>query len=129
MIMVDSSVWIAYFNGVSSAQADLLGQLLGERQIVALDLVLSEVLRGFRSDADYRKAKELMTSFRVLTSGGAEFAIRCADNYRKLRKKGLTVKSADVWIATYAIEHEIPLLHQDREFSALEPLGLMVVRA
>ncbi|MEJ0099149.1 MAG: PIN domain nuclease [Pseudomonadota bacterium] len=117
MIVVDSSVWIDYFNGVDSTATERLDALLGTEPLAVGDLILTEVLQGFRSDAHYKTAKELMLSLTVLEMLGQEIAIKSADNYRALRAKGVTVRrTVDVIIATYCIEHELPLLFEDRDF-------------
>jgi len=117
MIVVDSSVWIDYFNGVASPATDKLDSLLGIEPIAVGDIILTEVLQGFRNDADYKTAKKLMTSLVILDMLGESNAIKCADNYRALRKRGLTIrKTIDVVIATFCIENKVPLLFQDKDF-------------
>ncbi len=117
MILVDSSVWIDFFNGTVNAETDKLNEILGLEEVVIGDLILAEVLQGFRSDTDYKAAKNVLTSLTVHDLLGKELAIRSADDFRKLRKKGITIrKTADVIIATYCIENKIPLLFTDKDF-------------
>ena len=131
MKIVDSSVWIDYFNGVESPEADKLDALLGVEPLAIGDLILTEVLQGFRQDADYKSAKKMLTSFTVYGMLGAELAIKCADNFRALRKQGVTVrKTADVIIATFCIEHSHALLFSDKDFVPfVKHLGLRSVTA
>lgn len=117
MIVVDSGVWIDYFNGTESAAADRLDRLLGVTRVAVGDIILAEVLQGFRDDAQYKVAKQTMTSLPVLEMFGQAIAIRSAENYRSLRARGVTIrKTLDVVIATYCIEHDLPLLFEDRNF-------------
>ena len=117
MIFVDSSVWIDFFNGTSSAETNYLDSLLGKEPVGLGDLVLIEVLQGFRRDQDYRTARELLTSFTVFTLGGQEVALQSAHNFRLLRKNGVTVrKTIDVLIATFCIGKNLPLLYSDKDF-------------
>jgi predicted nucleic acid-binding protein len=117
MILVDSSVWIDFFNGTACAETDKLNEILGLEEVVIGDLILAEVLQGFRSDTDYKAAKNVLTSLTVHDLLGKELAIKSANNFRKLRKKGITIrKTADVIIATYCIENKIPLLFTDKDF-------------
>ena len=117
MILADSSVWIDFFNGVKSAEADKLNEVLGLEEVIIGDLILTEVLQGFRSDSDYKVAKRTLTSLSVHELLGQEMAIKSANNFRKLRKKGITIrKTADIIIATYCIENKIPLLFTDKDF-------------
>ena len=117
MIVVDSSVWIDYFNGIDSATSERLDKLLGVEPLAVGDLILTEVLQGFRSDADYKTARELMTSLTVLEMLGQKVAIQSAENYRSLRARGVTVRrTVDLIIATCCIEHGLPLLFEDKDF-------------
>jgi len=117
MILVDSSVWIDFFNGTVCAETDKLNEILGLEEVVIGDLILAEVLQGFRSDTDYKTAKNVLTSLTVYELLGKDMAIKSANNFRKLRKKGITIrKTADVIIATYCIENKIPLLFTDKDF-------------
>lgn len=129
MILVDSSVWIGYFNGKINPQTDWLDFALGKEIIIVGDLILVEVLQGFQSDRDFRKAKELLMTFRIMEMLGQELALKSAGNYRFLRKKGVTVrKTIDVIIGTFCIHHNLSLLHDDHDFDPItKHLGLNAV--
>ena len=129
MIIVDSSVWIDYFNGKDLPEVTKLDELLETELLGIGDLILAEVLQGFRQDSDYRQAKQLLTSLTVFEMLGADAAINSADNFRTLRKKGLTVrKTIDVAIATFCINNRHSLLFSDRDFLPfVEHLGLVSV--
>lgn len=117
MILVDSSVWIDYFSGNESTETDFLDAALGNRNVAIGDLILTEVLQGFRHDRDYRTAKRLLEALSVFDLLGRNMAIKSAANFRKLRKKGITIrKTADVIIASFCIEHKLPLLFSDKDF-------------
>ncbi len=117
MILVDSSVWIDYFNGIDSNETNKLDETLGLEEVAIGDLILTEVLQGFRNDKDYKTAKEILTSLNIYEMLGVELALESAANFRKLRKKGITIrKTADVIIATYSIENKMPLLFSDKDF-------------
>lgn len=125
MLVVDSSVWIDFFAGHPSPARAALRRLLdeGEVRIVVPDLVLFEVLRGFRNERDHRHAKALLESLNIESTGGAALALEAARHYRSLRAAGITVRSAlDVLIATFCIERDYLLLHRDRDFRAFEQL-------
>ena len=126
MVLVDSSVWIDYFStDRSTPQTEHLEQLVSTTPIVVGDLILAEVLQGFRNDSDYKTARSLLEDFEMVNISSIEIAIKSADNYRLLRKKGLTVRKTIDLIATYCIENKISLLHSDRDFDAfVKHLGL-----
>jgi predicted nucleic acid-binding protein len=129
MLFVNSTVWIDYFNGVENPQTDFLHRVLENTPILVGDLVLAEVLQGFRSDADFETARRLLTRFIQTQMVSPDLAVQSARNYRALRQKGITVrKTIDSLIATFCIEHDHELLHTDRDFDAYEKhLGLLVV--
>ena len=121
MMVVDSSVWIDYFNGKITKQTNLLHSLLGNELIVIGDLILTEVLQGFQNDKDFKKAGELLDSLIFRQMLGKELVVKSAKNYRRLRKKGVTVrKTIDVIIATFCIANNLPLLHSDRDFNPMQ---------
>lgn len=129
MILVDSSVWIDYFNGALTRQTDKLDDLLGREPLAIGDLILTEVLQGFVDDRDFATARRIMTSLPVVQIGGADVAIAAAQNFRSLRKLGVTVrKTIDTMIATRCIESGYDLLHSDRDFEPfVRHLGLRAV--
>lgn len=126
MLILWRLLWIDYFSGNDSAEADFLDRTLGNRAVAIGDLILTEVLQGFRHDKDYKVAKSLLEELTVFELLGTEMAIQNTDNFRKLRKKGITIrKTADVIIASYCIEHNLPLLFSDKDFQPfVEHLGL-----
>jgi hypothetical protein len=129
MIMVDSSVWIDYFTGVASKQTDMLDKTLGQEPVVIGDLILSEVLQGFRRDKDYETARVLFDNLTVFEMLGKNMAIKSAENFRFLRKRRIAVrKTADVIIASFCIERKFPLLFSDKDFKPfVKYLGLREV--
>ncbi len=117
MIFVDSSVWIDYFRGAPTPEADRLDALLGQEELVVADIVLTEVLQGFTRDADFRAALRLLETFPLVEIGGRATAIEAARNFRRLRAEGVTVrKTIDTLIATWCIMHGASLLYSDRDF-------------
>ena len=89
MIIVDSGVWIDYFNGNNTHEADILDNLLGSQEVAIGDLIILEVLQGFRSDKDYKIAKDHLTSLVQYNMLNSDLAIKAAEFYRKLRKMAL----------------------------------------
>jgi len=121
VIVVDSSVWIDYFGGKMTTAAENLDSLLGETPIAAGDLMLVEVLQGFKTDNDFAKARDLLMSLNIVNMLNTTIALKSAANFRTLRKKGVTVrKTIDTIIATYCIENKLPLLYSDKDFQPFE---------
>lgn len=115
--MVDSSVWIDYFRGADTPESERLDVALGSHPVLIGDLILTEVLQGFRNDRDFHIARALFEDLTVLPLLGKNMALKSAENFRALRKKGITVrKTADVIIASYCIANGLPLLFSDRDF-------------
>ncbi|MBP8145086.1 type II toxin-antitoxin system VapC family toxin [Pseudorhodoferax sp.] len=121
MVVVDSSVWIDHFNGRDTPGTRGLTALLrdGEARLVVPDLVLFEVLRGFRHDEAHREASEALGALGVEVVGGAPLAHRAAQMYRNLRRLGITVRSPiDALLAAFCLQRGYALLHADRDFDA-----------
>ncbi len=131
MIVVDSSVWVDYFNGRVTPETGFLDELLGRRALLTGDLIMTEVLQGFRTDRDFHQALSLLETLEIEDMLGRDVAILSARNYRLLRSKGVTVRGTiDVVIATFCILNDHQLLHSDRDFDQMVPhLGLKVAIA
>jgi predicted nucleic acid-binding protein len=131
MILVDSSVWIAHFRGIPNAEAIFLETALakGFPKLLTGDLILAEVLQGFRSDRQVKLAIGAFDELDCLDLGGRPVAIQAARNYRLLRGRGITVRSTiDCLIATFCIKEGLSLLHDDRDFEPFSiHLGLETV--
>ena len=129
MILVDSSVWIDYFNGVQSSQTDWLDSSLGSTPVIIGDLILTEVLQGFQNEKDFKIAKDLLLGIPFMAMVEQPIALESAMNYRYLRKKGVTVrKTIDVIIGTFCIYNQITLHHCDRDFDPMvKYLGLEII--
>lgn len=120
MIFVDSSVWIDYFNWIQNPQTDKLDFFLKKELVVIGDIVLAEVLQGFHNDDDFAKAKKALGNLQCFMICGKGLAIKSAENYRYLRKKGITPrKTIDMLIGTFCIENDLPLLNRDNDFEPL----------
>ncbi len=125
MILVDSSVWIDFFNQNSTPANLQLVELLqeGVATIAIADLVVFEVLRGFRTDRALRQARDFFLDLPIVEIGGIDNALRASDHHRALRAKGYTIRSPiDVLLASYCITHGHHLLHRDADFDVLQTL-------
>ena len=130
MILVDSSVWIDFFNGTSNTAVDRLQELLNDSSstLATADLVVYEVLRGFRSGRALAAAQALMSELAQVELGGLSNALLAGEHYRALRARGYSIRSPiDVLLASYCITHGHLLLHRDADFDVMEVLrGLRV---
>ena len=128
-VLVDTSVWIDYFDGQATPQTDWLDQALGREPLVTADLVVGEVLRGLGGEREWEEARRALQSFRVYNLGGIELALRCAGHQRRLRSEGVPVPGqVDCLIATFCLDKGFALLHSDPAFEPFERhLGLPAV--
>ncbi len=129
MIVVDTSIWIDYVNGVITPQTDILDRELQENRVVTGDLIITEFLQSFRNDKQLKIAK-MMDSLQYHDFVGKKTAIKATQNFRMLSKKGVTIrKTIDMLIATFCLEHGFGLLHKDKDYDPMEAiLGLQVKR-
>jgi predicted nucleic acid-binding protein len=130
MILVDTTVWVDFFTGNQSLHVELLEKTLDQNgDICICGVILAEILQGIRNQKQYLKTKMVLDCLLFLPMNYSTF-VKSADIYRQLRKKGITIrKPIDCMIAAVSLEHEIPLLHNDRDFDAIEThLDLKVVK-
>ncbi|PWN06089.1 type II toxin-antitoxin system VapC family toxin [Rhodohalobacter mucosus] len=120
MILADTSVWIDYFNGVESYHTDSLDIALSEQTVLMGDIILAEILQGFDSDSEFKKARDALKILECVRLGGKELAIQSASNFRLLRSRGITIrKTVDMIIASWCIEHGVELMHNDKDFDRI----------
>lgn len=129
MILVDSSVWIDFFRNTPTAEAEWLDAHLGDEGLVVGDLILAEVLRGFKDDRGFNEARLLLGRLEQVTLCGKDLAVEAARNFRRLRSRGATVRGTiDVVIATRCLVDGFRLLHAERDFDPfVEHLGLQTI--
>ena len=121
MIVVDTSVWIDFFNGNASREVSILDYYLDQEQIVIGDLILVELLQGFRKERDLNQVNTLLACLTYRDMTNRSLAYQAAEHYRILRQKGITIyKTIDVMIATFCIENQLPLLHRDKDFESIK---------
>jgi predicted nucleic acid-binding protein len=129
VVVVDTTVWIDYFRGVSHRETDWLDAALERERLAVTDLILCEVLQGVRDESAAAEVERQLLRLEVLATGGVDLARAAARNYRTLRARGRTVrKTIDLLIATFCLLDGHHLLHRDRDFDPFEQyLGLVVI--
>jgi predicted nucleic acid-binding protein len=125
MVVVDSSVWIAYLRDLGTPATVKLESLAREPLLIG-DLILLEVLQGARDEGHAARMERALRQYTVVPLCDDELAVAAARNYRKLRGLGVTIrKTSDLIIGTFCIERGHKLLHDDRDFAPMEQhLGL-----
>lgn len=130
MVIVDTSVWIDFLNGVTNPESEWLDLNLDRERIGLTTPVLAEILQGLRDDREASLVQAQLTKFEMIELHDAALAVEAAHNYRRLRALGRTIRTTiDVLLATYCIREQHLLLHRDRDFDIFEErFGLGVVR-
>jgi len=129
MVLADTSIWIDFFRGIDSRETDLLNSLLDEERIATGDLIIAELMQGFTTKSQISAATKIIQHLEYFDLVGRDISFKATENYRLLRKKGITIrKTIDTIIATFCIENKIKLLHNDRDYDPFgKYLGLIVV--
>ena len=129
MVIVDTTVWVDYLNGVHSPETDWLDAEMDRQRLGLTDIILCEVLQGVRDDGEATTVERQLLKLEVFDTGSVELAIATARNYRSLRSRGHTVrKTIDCLIATFCMREGHSLLHRDRDFDPFERfLNLSVI--
>jgi predicted nucleic acid-binding protein len=122
-ILVDSSVWIDFFNFYQSKEADELQNLIEHNDtndIFICPTIYMEILRGIKDDNTFYDVKETLLNFFILDNEIMEITNNAISIYRMLRKKGITIrKQNDCLIASYAIINNIQIFHNDHDFELI----------
>lgn len=131
MVIVDTTVWIDYLRGTENPETLWLESALARQRLGLMDLILCEVLQGVGNPSTFEEVRGELLNFHIFETGGKDLAIDSAQNYRKLRGQGYTVRSTiDCLIASFCLHAGHELLHRDRDFDPFETaLGLRVVHA
>ncbi|HKI03640.1 MAG TPA: PIN domain-containing protein [Thermoanaerobaculia bacterium] len=128
-VLVDASVWIDYFTGAASPQADRLDAMLGREAVVVADVVLMEVLHGLPDEVHRRQAQEALLKFWLVETGGFDVVAQSAVSYHTLKARGVPVRTAECRLATFCILRGLALLHSSPGYEPFEKfLGLRVAR-
>lgn len=133
MIVVDTSVWIEFFANRDTPQTAYLDRCLngGNGEELALtDIVLTEILRGLRTDREVRRVDERLSVFEVLRLRDLSDFRRAAALYRSARRQGVTIRrTSDCLIAAVCVREQVPLLHADADFDHLARVTELTVLA
>jgi predicted nucleic acid-binding protein len=129
VVIVDTSVWVDYLNGVETPETAWLDREASRQRLGLLDLMVCEVLQGLSTEESAVLVLRHLRRFEIFETGGVELATRAARHYRLLRRRGRTVRKTCL-IATFCLAHDHTLLHHDRDFDAFEEgLDLKVLHA
>ena len=130
MILVDTSIWIDFFAGRDLPHVSALEGLIQDNEDIAVcGIILTEILQGISNDATFRHVQNSLSPLIMAPMSDAVF-LRAAKIYRRLRKRGITIRrTSDCIIAATALEHGCSLLHNDRDFDPIKAhLGLEVIK-
>jgi predicted nucleic acid-binding protein len=121
VVIVDTTVWIDYFQGVENPETEWLNTEIDRQRLGLTDIILCEVLQGVRDDVVATEVERRLLNLEVFDTGGVAVAREAARNYRALRSRGHTVrKTIDCLIATFCLRGQHSLLHRDRDFDPFE---------
>lgn len=131
MVIVDTTVWIDYFRDARNAEVQWLNAELERQRLGMVDIILCEVLQGIPDERTFDRVFAELSACEIFQTGGTQFAVAAARNFRILRRHGHTVrKTVDCLIATFCLREGYSLLHRDRDFDPFEKsLGLSVIHA
>ena len=130
MTMVDTTVWIDYFQNRATPETEWLDREVSRQRLGLTDLILCEVLQGIADPQEFKGTRAALQQFEIFSTGGIHLAVISAQNYQALRRQGVTVrKTIDCLIASFCLLHNHQLLHNDRDYDPFEErLGLRVIR-
>jgi predicted nucleic acid-binding protein len=120
-MLVDTSVWIDFFNGHASTQAARLSRAIADGEAIQLPgLVITEILLGLRSDAEAARVLDLLDAFDPVNEPTRGDYVEAARLYRHCRSKGFTIRSTiDCLLAQICLRDNLELLTKDHDFEAI----------
>ena len=130
-VLVDTSVWVDFFNGHSSRHAETLERLIREEaDLVTCGLIVSEVLQGLRRSRTLSMIEAHFREMDWLSPREPDTYIEAAELFRRLRARGLTIRSTiDCVIAGLAAHHDALIFSKDRDLTLIVESKLLSLRA
>ena len=121
MILVDTSIWIDFFNHPQSPFAKHLKILIEKGVDICLaGIILTEILQGIKDDKVFEETKGCLLAFPIIKPASLVTYISAANIYRSCRTKGITInRTIDVIISAIAIENNISVFHNDKDFDRI----------
>lgn len=121
MILVDTSAWIEFFGkGDRGKEVD---ELLELDDAAICGPIFTELRRGLRSPGDRRTVLPLLGGCHALEQP-SDLWFDAGDLGFTLARRGVSVKTFDLLIATYSLAHSTPLLTLDRDFRSMRDAGI-----
>ncbi|MBI4843835.1 MAG: PIN domain-containing protein [Nitrospirae bacterium] len=118
-ILIDTSVWIAYFKASDTVLAERVDDLLTVAEICVPKVVIAELTQGAKSEQEVMAIGEFIGAFTILDQqdGTWEKAGRLSF---QMKKKGVTVHLVDCYIAVIADENHCRLFTLDKHFKEIK---------
>jgi predicted nucleic acid-binding protein len=129
LVLIDTSAFIEFLNHTGSPfDREIERLIVNDEDVAITDIVLTEILQGIRDDKEYNEVKKSLLSFPIYSLKSHDSYIAAAELYRKCRKKGITLRSTvDLLIAQIAIENDLLLLHNDKDFDSIARISSLKV--
>ena len=126
-VLIDTSVWIAYFKNRDSHFSDKVDEMLTSAHICVPKVVIAELIQGAKSEKEIAVIKECFEAFTVIdhTESTWEQAGRLSFS---MKRKGITINLIDCYLAIIAQENNCKLFSLDEHFSSIKkftPLELV----
>ncbi|MEO9004191.1 MAG: PIN domain-containing protein [Ginsengibacter sp.] len=116
-IIVDTSVWVDFYNGIANEAVDILKSIMLTDIIVIPPIIVQEILQGIKGTKLLSVVEDSILGFQFLNYDAYDAAFEAAALYRLLRSKGVTVRSSnDCLIAWLCLANNISIHHNDKDF-------------
>jgi predicted nucleic acid-binding protein len=118
LILVDSSVWIDFFNQAPSRAGKELRRMISDAEPLALTgVVVTEILQGLTRGVT--QIERYLAMWDMLEPSGFATYREAASLFRLARSKGLSLTTIDTVVAAIALEHRATLFTLDKDFSRI----------
>jgi len=123
-ILVDTSAWIDYFNKPDSKTGKTVENILQNRRAVLAGIVLTEILQGAKIKREFDAVLESMLALPLLEASLMTW-IEAGRISFTLRRKGITIPTTDLIIASLALENNCSILTLDPHFQQIPGVKIL----
>lgn len=122
-VIADTSAWVQFFNRPHSEGKRIIDELLSKGSLYMVDIVLSEILQGTRTEREFRLLKEHLCDLPFLETDVSSWSLAGKISF-DLRRKGIIIPITDCLIAALSLENDCQILTLDPHFSQIPQITL-----
>lgn len=121
-ILIDTSIWIDYFQNKSSLISEKVDKILSENEVFVPKIVIAELIQGAKSEKEISIIEDFLDAFHIVDQKEDTWLKAGRLSY-DLKKKGKTIHLLDCYITAIAQEHECMIFTLNRHFKEIQSIA------